>query len=188
MNDSIDLLNGFGDLLEKEANARIKIAIELFIKLDKEFKAEILLMTGFEGEFSIEKIHDHFDILDLLDTLPNCIRRMEIHIINSSTTDIEVDKAMELYEKCDYEFKTEILYHSDIKNVTVENESTTEKLRESFKLALSTGVLGRFISIMEHHVKSKESVKGDIFEEKTGTRPIWSGETVAPEHERAGNA
>lgn len=81
--DTEDILKQFGDLLQEEANEKIKKAMQLFIRVDDTYKRIVLHSTGFSGEVTAKNLRDHFDTLDLMDGLDSCIFDMEDDLENS---------------------------------------------------------------------------------------------------------
>lgn len=74
------LLREFGKILEKESNNKVKKAMQLFIKVDDIYKRIVLHGTGFSGEITAKRLRDHFDTLDLMDGLDQCIEDMEYEL------------------------------------------------------------------------------------------------------------
>lgn len=83
MSDGKSVLEEFGDLLEAEANEKVKKAMQLFICVDDVYKSIVLHATGFTGELTAKNLRDHFDTLDLMDGLDSCIFDMEDDLENS---------------------------------------------------------------------------------------------------------
>ncbi|MEJ1414250.1 MAG: hypothetical protein RPU13_13520 [Candidatus Sedimenticola sp. (ex Thyasira tokunagai)] len=83
MSKAKTILEEFGDLLEAEANEKVKRAMQLFIRVDDIYKRIILHATGFSGELTAKNLRDHFDTLDLMDGLDSCIFDMEDELENS---------------------------------------------------------------------------------------------------------
>ena len=70
-------------VLEKEANSKIKQGMQLFIKSDNNCRAVFLHGTGFKGHLTVAALREHFESLDLLDSLDMVLYDMEENIENS---------------------------------------------------------------------------------------------------------
>ena len=80
MTTANDLLMELGDTLTEEAKSRIDVAWNLFQECDDTYKSLVLINTGFSGERTEVAIRDHFDFLDLIDTLDNAVENMQDEI------------------------------------------------------------------------------------------------------------
>ena len=78
-----DFFDELADELQKEANVKIKKAMQLFIKVDDTYKRIVLHGTGFKGEINAVRLREHFDTLDLLDMIDDVIWNMEDELENS---------------------------------------------------------------------------------------------------------
>jgi hypothetical protein len=83
MSDANDILVGFGELIQAEANEKIKKAMQLFIRVDDIYKRIILHGTGFNSELTAKNLRDHFDTLELLDMIDEVIWNLEDELENS---------------------------------------------------------------------------------------------------------
>ena len=83
MNEAESILKQIGDLLQQEANEKIKKAMQLFIRVDDVYKRIVLHGTGFSGEITAKNLRDHFDTIDLMDGLDDCIWNMEDELENT---------------------------------------------------------------------------------------------------------
>ena len=70
-------------VLEKEANSKIKQGMQLFIKSDNNCRAVFLHGTGFKGHLTAAALREHFESLDLLDSLDMILYDMKENIENS---------------------------------------------------------------------------------------------------------
>lgn len=78
-----DLLQELGETLLAETNEKVKRAMQLFIKIDMAMKGVVLHASGFSGMPTAKNLRDHFDNMDLLDELDNCIEDMQWDFDNS---------------------------------------------------------------------------------------------------------
>ena len=80
MSTADDLLKEFGELLEAEANEKIKKAMQLFMRCNDVYKVIILHETGYKSEITLINLRDHFYTLELLDMLDGPIENMEMEL------------------------------------------------------------------------------------------------------------
>ena len=71
-----DMLKAFGDKLNQEANVRIDAALDLFNQCTDNEKEAVLAEIYFTDSPTTENLRDHFDTLDLLDTLDDAVQNM----------------------------------------------------------------------------------------------------------------
>ena len=77
------VLEEFSLILEKEANSKIKQGMQLFIKSDNNCRAVFLHGTRFKGHLTAAALREHFESLDLLDSLDMVLHDMEENVQNS---------------------------------------------------------------------------------------------------------
>jgi len=77
------VLEEFSLVLEKEANSKIKQGMQLFINSDNNCRAVFLHGTGFKGHLTVAALREHFESLDLLDSLDMVLYDMKENIENS---------------------------------------------------------------------------------------------------------
>lgn len=80
MANADELLQSFNDALQCETDAKIKRALELWMKCDHTYKRIVLHSSGFSGDLNGKTLRDHFDTMELLDSLDSCIEDMEYDI------------------------------------------------------------------------------------------------------------
>jgi len=68
--------------VEKEANEKIKKAMQLFIRCDDEMKSVVLYASGFRGQVTAKRLREHFDTMELMDSLDSAIEDMEFDLEN----------------------------------------------------------------------------------------------------------
>ena len=92
MSNSNSILSQLGDKLESEANEKVNKAMSLFKLCDNDMKQVVLHTTGFRGTLSFfgeEMLREHFDTMDLLDSLDSAIEDMEYDIKHNNQTNNE---------------------------------------------------------------------------------------------------
>lgn len=77
-----DVITQLGDLLQTEANEKVKEAMQLFIRVDDDMKRVVLFGSGFKGEVTAQRLRDHFDTMELLDELDSAIEDMQWDLDN----------------------------------------------------------------------------------------------------------
>ena len=77
------VLEEFSLVLEKETNSKIKQGMQLFINSDNNCRAVFLHGTGFKGHLTVEALREHFESLDLLETLDIILCDMKENVQNS---------------------------------------------------------------------------------------------------------
>ena len=83
MNKNGELLEGLYDLLQAEANEKIKKAMQLFIRVDDVYKRVFLFGSGFTGELTAKNLREHFDTLELMDAIDDAIWNFEEELENN---------------------------------------------------------------------------------------------------------
>ena len=77
MSEADEFLKALNEQIEAETNEKITKAMRLFMQVDDVMKAVVLHATGFDNLLTAENLRQHFDTLDLMDGLDDCIESME---------------------------------------------------------------------------------------------------------------
>jgi len=83
VSDEDDVSSEFEKLLQEESNKKIKKAMQLFIRVDDAYKRVFIHGSGFTGELTAKNLRNHFDTMDLMDSLDDAIWNFEDELENS---------------------------------------------------------------------------------------------------------